>query len=135
MMELTVLRKVLTGKSTIGDFLINGEFHSYTLEDCVRTGPKVPGATAIAEGRYQVIIDMSTRFKRLMPHILNVQNFIGVRIHKGNTDQNTEGCILLGHDKGVDRIWDCETAFHPFFDQLQAALNAGEECWITVTHG
>lgn len=132
-MELTVIRKTFTPNSTIGDFLIDGSFHCYTLEDCVRTGPKVPGATAIPEGRYEVAIDMSTRFQRLMPHILDVPNFSGIRIHKGNTDADTEGCVLLGMDKGVDRIWDCESAFHPFFDLLTEALKTGT-VYITITH-
>lgn len=131
-MELEVIRDTKTGHSTIGKFITDSKYHCNTLEDCVRTGSKVPGATAIPEGRYKVIIDYSNRFKKLMPHIMDVPGFEGVRIHKGNTDLQTEGCVLLGMSRGVDRIWDCESAFHPFFDQLLAALAKGEEAWITI---
>jgi hypothetical protein len=132
-MDLRVIRNTLTGKSTIGSLLIDGARHCFTLEDCVRDGPKIPGQTAIPEGRYQVVIDFSARFQRLMPHILDVPGFTGIRIHKGNTDQDTEGCILLGMHKGKDRIWDCESAFHPFFDKLTEALKT-EQVFIGITH-
>lgn len=131
-MELEVVRDTPTEHSTIGRFIIDSKYHCNTLEDCIRIGPKVSGATAIPYGRYKVIIDYSSRFKKLMPHILDVPEFEGVRIHKGNTDLQTEGCVLLGMSRGVDKIWDCESAFHPFFDQLLTALAKGEEAWITI---
>lgn len=123
-MRLVLQRKWATGKSTIGELYVDGVFECYTLEDVVRSGPKVPGATAIPAGKYKIIIDMSTRFKRLMPHVLNVPGFEGVRIHSGNTDADTEGCPLLGRTKEQDFVGESKLAFDTFFPKLQAAKEA-----------
>jgi len=132
MMELKILRKEFTEKSTIGDFFVNNTFFSYVLEDMIREpGVKVPGKTAIPEGRYQVIIDQSTRFKRAMPHILNVPGFEGIRIHAGNTDKDTEGCPLLGYTKDKDFVGNSRPAFNRFFDILYEAL-IHDKVYITV---
>jgi len=130
--ELKILRKEFTEKSTIGDFFVNNTFFSYVLEDMIREpGVKVPGKTAIPEGRYQVIIDQSTRFKRAMPHILNVPGFEGIRIHAGNTDKDTEGCPLLGYTKDKDFVGNSRLAFNRFFDILHEAL-IHEKAYLTV---
>ena len=131
-MELKILRKEFTENSTIGDFLIDGEFYFYVLEDMIREpGVKVPGKTAIPEGRYQVIIDQSTRFKRAMPHVLNVPGFEGIRIHAGNTDKDTEGCPLLGYTKSKDFVGNSLLAFNRFFDILYEAL-IHDKVYLTV---
>jgi hypothetical protein len=120
-MRLVLQRKWATEVSTIGELLIDGRFECYTLEDAVRTGPKVPGKTAIPAGTYKVIIDMSTRFKKLMPHILDVKGFSGVRIHSGNTSENTEGCPITGRIRKKDYVGESKLAFDVFFAKLQAA--------------
>ena len=131
-MELKILRKEFTENSTIGDFLIDGEFYFYVLEDMIREpGVKVPRKTAIPEGRYQVIIDQSTRFKRAMPHVLNVPGFEGIRIHAGNTDKDTEGCPLLGYTKSKDFVGNSLLAFNRFFDILYEAL-MHDKVYLTV---
>ena len=131
-MELKILRKEFTEKSTIGDFFINNTFFSYVLEDMIREpGVKVPGKTAIPEGRYQVIIDQSNRFRRAMPHVLDVPGFEGIRIHAGNTDKDTEGCPLLGFTKTKNVIGNSRLAFNRFFDILYEAL-IHEKVYITV---
>lgn len=134
-MEIILIRKEFTEKSTIGDFIIDGEWFCYALEDMVREpGVKIPGKTAIPEGRYRVVVDQSTRFGRAMPHILNVPNFEGIRIHAGNTEKDTEGCPLLGFTKGPDFVGQSRLAFNKFFDLLYMALR-DEECWITIERG
>jgi hypothetical protein len=123
-MKMILQRKWATEVSTIGELSIDGKFECYVLEDVVRKGSKVPGKTAIPAGTYKVIIDMSTRFKRLMPHILDVENFSGVRIHSGNVAENTEGCPLLGRTKSKDFVGESKLAFDAFFPKLQAAGEA-----------
>jgi hypothetical protein len=109
---------------TIGKLYINGKYECYTLEDAVRD-KKVQDVTAIPTGTYKLIIDASRRFKKDMPHILNVPNFTGVRIHAGNTSKDTEGCILLGTTwSGSDFIAQSKLAFDKFFTKLKAAKEA-----------
>jgi hypothetical protein len=109
---------------TIGKLYINGKYECYTLEDAVRD-KKVQDVTAIPTGTYKLIIDASRRFKKDMPHILNVPNFTGVRIHSGNTSKDTEGCILLGTTwSGGDFIAQSRLAFDKFFTKLKTAKEA-----------
>jgi len=123
-MRLTVTRKWNTEKSSIGELWLDGKFECYTLEDAMRP-VKLDGKTAIPLGTYEVTIDMSTRFKKLMPHILDVPGFEGIRIHAGNTDADTEGCLLLGMMKAKDFVGGSKDALAHFLPQLEAALKMG----------
>jgi len=101
-MEIKIKRTHAKGY-THGLLTIEGEsFNCFTLEDEVRLGDifkvKVQDKTAIPVGRYEVILNMSNRFKMYMPLLLNVPNFSGIRIHSGNTKEHTEGCVLVGYE-------------------------------------
>jgi len=112
---------------------IDDDFQCFTLEDTEREGkPKIPGKTAIPRGTYKITIDMSTRFKRPMPHILDVPGFDGIRIHAGNTDKDTEGCILVGRRKRDGWIEESRLAFNDLFDRISVAVHNGESINIEV---
>ena len=132
-MILTLKRKMFGKKATIGDLYVDSRYFCHTLEDVVRgDGIKIPGETAIPYGRYKVIIDFSNRFQRDMPHVLDVPMFQGIRIHSGNTDKNTEGCILLGVSiENDDFIGNSRVAFANFFSLLRDGLKQGE-VWLTI---
>jgi len=119
-MQITVKRLHKTDTSTIGELLIDGIFECYTLEDVERP-VKIKAETAIPKGTYKVIINQSNRFKRLMPLLLNVPNFEGVRIHAGNTNHDTEGCILVGRTRSKDFIGQSRKAYDKLFKKMQAA--------------
>lgn len=131
MMELEVLRTTFTDKSSIGVMSVNGAFECHTLEDVVRE-EKIMHETAIPEGRYQVIINQSNRFMRLLPLLLDVPGFEGVRIHPGNTDKDTSGCILVGTTTSQDYIGNSRAAFETLFTKMKKAWDKGEKIWITV---
>lgn len=122
-MHLDVVRQWYTDNSTIGTLSVNSVFDCYTLEDRVRdAGVKVPGETAIPSGTYTVVVDFSTRFGRYMPHLLNVPMFTGIRIHSGNNDADTEGCLLVGAEKGIDCVLQSRVAFTNFFDRIAVSV-------------
>lgn len=136
-MKITVKRKRFSDISTIGELEIDGEFVCFTLEDRDRRleegYEKVPGSTAIPRGKYKVTIDQSVRFKKRMPHILNVPGFEGVRIHSGNTAADTSGCILLGAVvTDNDAIGNSRVAYNDFFAQFEDAIEEGREVTIEV---
>jgi len=119
-MKIEVKRLHRTENSTIGELLIDGVWECYTLEDKERD-VKIKSETAIPKGTYKVIINRSNRFKRLLPLLLNVPNFEGVRIHSGNTNHNTEGCILVGRTRSKDFIGQSRKAFDSLFAKMQKA--------------
>ena len=116
---------------TIGKIFFNGVMLCYTLEREVKERDRKP---AIPLGTYKLIVDDSTRFKCPMPHILDVPGYEGIRIHKGNTDADTEGCILLGMTwAGTDFIGSSHTAFDNFFTLVQTLLSQGQELELQVS--
>lgn len=133
-MKLTLIRRWFTPRSTIGDLVIEGGLVrlAYTLEDPVRQGPKIPGQTAIPAGRYQVVITESRRFKRPLPLLLDVPGFVGIRIHPGNTCEDTEGCILVGQTMAPDRVLRSRAAFAPLFTSMRESIDVGAPVWLTI---
>ena len=119
-MVIQIKRLYKTNNSTIGELYIDGVFECYTLEDKERE-IKIKSETAIPKGKYKVIINKSNRFKQLLPLLLNLPNFEGVRIHPGNTNHDTEGCILTGTTKGKDFIGNSRIAFNRLFRKMQEA--------------
>lgn len=101
-----IVKRVFLGKDyTIGKMYLDGVYFCDTLEDTVRpNGQKIYGKTAIPTGKYKVIKTMSNRFKKLLPLICDVPGFAGVRIHAGNTQSDTEGCILVGENKVKGKV-------------------------------
>ena len=113
---------------TIGELYVDGKYECFTLEDtCRDNGVKVAGQTAIPAGTYRVQISFSNRFQKLLPLLIDVPNFEGVRIHTGNTSQDTEGCVLVGRQRLVNSIGESKLAFAHLFPQLQSAKD------ITIT--
>lgn len=135
-MKLLVVRELFSSISSIGTFYVDGVKECHTLEDRDRHledgGEKVYGQTAIPRGIYGVVIDYSNHFKQPMPHILNVKNFEGVRIHSGNRPEDTEGCILVGVGIGQDVLYNSRQAYERLFNKLEAAEALGEEITIEI---
>ena len=136
-MLLELKRDTFTEKSTIGKLWVNGVEYCETLEDRDRKleegGMKVYGRTCVPRGRYEVTIDQSKKYKKLMPHILNVPQFEGIRIHPGNYDADTEGCILVGKTRGKDFIGDSRDTFNALYSELESAIIADEDIEIIIT--
>lgn len=130
-MKLLLKRSPSTAKSTAGTLLVDDAFECRTLEDVVRP-VKIHGETAIPAGRYHVIVNQSQRFKRLLPLLLDVPGFDGVRIHPGNTANDTEGCILVGDSPGKDFLGNSRIAFDRLFARLKSAFDEGQQIILTI---
>jgi hypothetical protein len=124
-METLVLeRDWFTDLSTSGQLFIGGKFECYTLEDKVRP-VKIAGITAIPVGTYSVAISFSPRFGRPMPLLMDVLGFEGVRIHTGNSAEDTDGCILVGVGRTKDHLQGSRIAYDALFPKLEALLLQG----------
>lgn len=102
-MKLYLLRKFKGTDYTIGQLFIDGEYFCDTLEDVVRDS-KIKHETAIPAGTYKIELTFSAKFKKILPILLNVPNFEGIRIHAGNTKSDTSGCILVGENKVKGKV-------------------------------
>ncbi|MFO0157400.1 MAG: DUF5675 family protein [bacterium] len=128
---------------TIGDLYIDGDWFCFILEDLVREVEgqpveswKVKGKTAIPAGTYKVQTTYSNRFKRDLPLLVGVPGFEGIRIHPGNTDADTEGCLLPGLALGLggESVSRSRAAFDALYKKLDEAESASEEIEITITN-
>lgn len=113
-MKLELERRFLGESYTIGSLSIDGKKFCDTLEDRVRDlnkngvfdgdEKKVYGETAIPYGTYDVVVDYSPKFKRELPRLQNVRHFEGILIHRGNTAEDSAGCILVGENKVKGKV-------------------------------
>ena len=149
-MELVLKREDFTKNSTIGSLSVNGVFECYILEDTDRgltsemsleeiNKIKQYGVTAIPYGRYRIKRTKSERFSLkaghtvIMPLLLDVKGYAGVRMHIGNYPKDTLGCLLSGRKKGVDCIIESTKATQQLEKKIEGAELNGEEVWITIT--
>lgn len=110
---------------TLGKLYINKEFFCSTIEDKYRDlskEKKVYGETCIPFGTYKVIINMSPKYGRLMPRLLDVPHFDGILIHYGNTEQDSAGCILVGKRSG-QKVINSRDTFNRLFARLEKYSN------------
>lgn len=135
---------------TMGQLFLDGVLFSDTLEDLVREVPGVPveqwkvaGETAIPAGEYEILLTRSDRAARghlwtpsrgfLLPELIGVPGFSGVRIHAGNTAVNVEGCIAIGQANGESLI-NSRAAVIELMSRLTAADQAGTPVRIEVVN-
>jgi hypothetical protein len=130
-MKLTLKRKIYTRRSTIGDLELNGRRECYVLEDPVRP-KKIKAHTAIPVGTYRVVVTWSPRFKVMMPLLVDVPNYEGVRIHAGNRPEHTEGCLLPGRTKSVDFVGNSRVAYRALLAKIQKAIKRGEDVVLDI---
>lgn len=143
-MKLRLERKYRCSNYCIDKLYINNEYFSDALEDPDRgltdsmsleeiKKIKIKGNTCIPYGTYNVTITYSPRFKKNLPLLNNVKGFDGIRIHSGNTPQDTEGCLLPGFNKVKGQVIDSRVTTDKLITQIQQALNKGEKVTITIT--
>jgi len=156
-MKLKVERKWRKSLYTIGNLYIDGKFFCNTLEDPDRgltsnmpldqiKSIKVKGDTCIPYGVYSVSLDIvSPKYsntkkypyasiaKGKMPRVMEVPGFDGILIHAGNTQKDTEGCLLVGENKVKGRVINSQITWQKLYTKLLAAKVKKEPITIEYT--
>jgi hypothetical protein len=122
----------------LGKLFVDGKLLGQTLEDQDRHleaggEKKIYGETAIPRGQYRVQLSYSQRFKRIMPEVLDVPGFTGIRLHGGNTEEDTDGCPLLGAVRTASGVAQCGGVNQRLINILEAAEIRGEDIYLEVT--
>lgn len=152
-MEIVVDRKWPRETYTIGVCSIDGVRFSETLEDKDRglndSMPesairlkKVYGQTAIPKGRYEIILTYSPAFamrawgkkyKGLVPQLVGVKGFVGVRIHPFNTAEESLGCIAVGRNLEKGKVLQATPYYYKLMDDyILPAAKRNEKIWLVV---
>ena len=135
-MKLKLKRIALRDTYTIGKLYVDGQYFCDTLEDRVRDltkEKKVPGETAIPAGTYNMVVNVSPKFKRMLPRLLNVPQFDGILIHRGNTAKDSAGCILVGENSAVGKVLNSTYWEKRVTEHLLEAQDKGEDIKITIS--
>ena len=100
---LTLVRYTRTDEAILGSLYLNGAFICYTLENASK---------AIPCGIYTVQNSKSPKFKRELPLLFrsNVPQSRGIRIHRGNTAKDSQGCVLVGMGRSTEKSSVTESA-------------------------
>jgi len=150
-MKLKLIRLSDNGKSTLGALYIDGISECFILEDEYRV-EKLQGETRIPEGTYEIKLrteggthekykkHSDPEIKKMhkgMLHLQNVPNFQYILIHIGNTEKDTEGCLLPGLVATFNRYADGEVtsstaAYKKFYPRVSAELIAGRKVFIEI---
>lgn len=133
-MHIQLKRFSPCGNSLPGTIYIDGVKTCNSLENHAR---KIP------IGFYPVRLTMSPKFGEILPLIDLVIGRSGIRIHPGNTADDSSGCILVGalespqetHRRHANepRLLSSRTIFNQLRTQLLATQRKGEEIWINIT--
>lgn len=138
-MELKLKRLHKNPTYTIGKLYVDGQYLCDTVEDCDRglkqsmtsqqiAVKKVYGKTAIPSGRYKVTLTFSNKFKRVLPLVNDVIGFLGIRIHAGNTADDSLGCIIVGENKIKGGVVNSKVTL----ERLMAKLIGQTNIWLTI---
>lgn len=147
-MRLKLYRFNDNGVKTLGVLSIDNVAHSFVVEDTFRD-VKVYGETRIPKGIYKIewhtaetqkTLDYRKRFPDFFRYhfiLRDVKNYEGVLIHLGNTEKDSEGCLLLNGtvDLIAGNASDSTRAYKLFYTKVGSALNAKEDVTIEIIDG
>ena len=136
-------RNFLGEKYCIGTLYNEKDYLCDTMEDTVRDlnkdgdledpgEGKLFGETAIPFGRYRLILTWSPKFKRLLPEVLLVKHFTSIRMHAGNTQKDSLGCILVGENKVKGSLINSRAKEIIVVTLLKDLIERNNEVWLNV---
>lgn len=137
-MRILVERYKSTSDATLSRIYVDGAFQCFGLEDEKR-GVKVAGETRIPAGLYAVTLRVvggtHEKYKRKFPGahrgmlwLQNVPGFQYILIHIGNTEKDTEGCILVGQRRNEETMTlsNSTLAYAALYEKVVGAAERGE---------
>lgn len=137
--EITTFREPSVGGATLSKLFLGGDFVCDVLEDQIREVPGVPvvkwkvaGQTAIPAGKYRLVLVNSGKFGPDTLSISGVEGFDLIRIHGGNTQLDTLGCLLTGTRNGANTVVKSQDALRKLRTLIVPRMKAGEEAWIRI---
>ena len=143
-MKLQVKRIFLGEEYTIGKLSyydgLKWVYFCDTMEDKVRDlnknskfdngEVKVYGKTAIPYGNYKMVIEWSPKFQMNLPLLIDGNSFEYIRIHAGNTAEDSHGCILVGFNKEKGKVLDSKKTLNSLLQLLKDSKDAEHEIEI-----
>lgn len=135
-MKLELYRYNFGDTYTEGRLYIDGKYAADTIEPRTRTlrseADKIKHKTSIPYGEYRVVMSYSPRFRCLLPELLSVPYFSGIRIHSGNDASDTSGCILCGTKWRDGYIIGSRVATQRVIEKIKAAHDSREIITIDI---
>lgn len=146
-MKLTLNRHPSGLSCTIGDLLIDGELFCHTLEPPEKAHTLPADIQAVSKGfipvgTYRVVITPSPEAVRgelwspcgehLLPLLLDVPGFDGIRIHAGNAGVETRGCVLVGSWLGGEFLSGSRDVLTSLMVKLIDAKDEGQSIDIEI---
>lgn len=143
-MYIQVFRVRFKETRTVGQLYIDGDLFCFTLEDKMRQVTnqpiekwKVHGETAIPTGVYKIVLQYSPHFGPDTISLLGVPGFTGVRVHSGNNETNTEGCLIVGYrltDDGTIKYGTTKPALLDLKGKIRQAIDSAEEVYMEISN-
>jgi hypothetical protein len=121
-MKLVLQRSRESTKCIIGDLFVDSQWECCTLEPA-RVNPVIAGHPAIPVGEYKIALTPSPKLGYITPEVLDVPNRTAIRIHVGNFPNNTEGCTLVGEEKGANQLFRSQASFDRLMTLLRTAID------------
>ncbi len=145
-LELKLERIFKGEKYTIGRLYVDCKYFCDTLENTDRgltscmsvneiLNKKINGETAIPKGAYPIVKNViSPKYSKidwykenfnggLLARLVGVKGFEGILIHAGNTENDTDGCILVGQNKVKGQVINSRATLLKLRDALKGYKN------------
>lgn len=142
-MKLRLERTYNNSVYCIGHLYADGKYICDVIEDTDRgldsnmsleqiKKVKVKSKTAIPTGVYRVTLNVkSPKFsqksyyqqfcKGYMPRLLDVNGYDGILIHKGTTERDSAGCLIVGENKVKGQVINSQKCFEKLYNMMRVS--------------
>ena len=150
-MTITVKRTYNCKTYCISHIYINDKYICDAIEDVDRMldnsmplseiqSKKVYAKTAIPTGTYLLTLNViSPKFSKKpyyknfcggkLPRVLNVKGFDGILWHRGTSEKDSDGCLILGYNEVKGQVINSQQAFEKLYKILDEANKKGEKLY------